>query len=154
MLTCRSGLVASISRFTAFLSWTPISSNTVKIGIATIVEVSFYLIAACLLSMRPLIAKFLGRAEVVSSKYFWPKKKEARWDLMDDGDERPFMPEKEKWDALDDSASKRQLMLERGDGARDGRLQTVVVGVVEEDHGVRKPQKVKIKITSKFHWRR
>ena len=112
-------------------------------------EVSFYLIAACLLSMRPLIAKFLGRAEVVSNKYFWPRKKtEARWDLLDDGDDRQFMLEKEKWDALDDGASTRQLMLDRG-GAKESGLQTVVVGVVEE---VRKPEK--IKVASKFDWRR
>ena len=149
MLTRHSGLVASFTRFLTMLSWSPNSNNTMKISIATMGEVSFYLIAACLLSMRPLIAKFLGRAEVVSNKYFWPRKKaEARWDLLDDGDDRQFVLEKEKWDALDDGASTRQLMLDRGD-AKDGGLQTVVVGVVEE---VRKPEK--IKVASKFDWGR
>ncbi|KAF2797881.1 hypothetical protein K505DRAFT_372129 [Melanomma pulvis-pyrius CBS 109.77] len=63
------GLIASIIRFAMFLQWTPATNRTEKIDISSLVETSFYLVAACLLSLRPLVKRVVGSVASYSGEH-------------------------------------------------------------------------------------
>jgi hypothetical protein len=60
VLTCISGLVASLFRTVTVFGWNPQKRTYSRIITASMIETSTTFIAACLLSMRPLVQRFIG----------------------------------------------------------------------------------------------
>lgn len=72
-----SGLIASVLRFLAFdktSSFTDPTYNAVELIIWTVAEPGIYLIAACLITYRPLLDKFGSKIKTQTKTESWPSK--------------------------------------------------------------------------------
>jgi hypothetical protein len=109
-------------RFAAFIQWTPSYDSNTKIGTASIVETSSYLIAACLLSMRPLVQRFIG--SVTSTSNSWSRSLNHKGQQKSGTKDSGFESGKERahtgaledgWVEMGEEDDTRKLVVERGD---------------------------------------
>jgi hypothetical protein len=131
ILMISSGLIASIVRFATFLQWTPASNSTAKIGSASLVETCSYLIAACLLSMRPLVRRFIGSVMSTSSSRSFGYNERQKSEVKASGFESWKLGPREKgWKEVGERMDMGELGMGRGD---EGRLELKTVRVGEHE---------------------
>jgi hypothetical protein len=109
-------------RFAAFIQWTPSYDSNTKIGTASMVETSSYLIAACLLSMRPLVQRFIGSVTTTSNSwsrslnYKGRQKSGTKTSGLESGQEVAHMGAPEGgWVEMGEENDMRKLVVEKGD---------------------------------------
>jgi hypothetical protein len=125
ILTTSSGLIASIVRFATFLQWVPASNSTAKIGTASLVETCSYLIAACLLSMRPLVRRFIGSVTITSSSRSFGYNGVQKWGTKATGLESGKSGPRERgWKEVGEGKDAVELVV-GGDGEERSELKRV-----------------------------